>query len=249
MDLDKRQWLGAALALAVLARPEPARALPPIPVVDVARWWDMFYMLQNVARMTQQVQASLTHIQNAASSLGGGNLVDDILIGHRYLTADIRSIGYSMDTVTRQFETLFPSQEKAPSVAPADVPAVRGSWDQEIQQSGLAAARAQTALSRMDTNTRSAIDILERSQATTGGTSDEGSQLAKLQALVQMLGIINSDVATLATTLAASERVNADVAAAEASDQDLADQQAQRMLRDFTAPQPIPEIDPRILRD
>ena len=94
-----------------------------------------------------------------------------------------------------------------------------------------------------------AIDILERSKATTGGTSDEGSQLAKLQALVQMLGIINSDLTTLATTLATSERINADVAAAEASDQDLEAAKAQRMLRDFNTHQPIPEIDPRLLRE
>ncbi len=251
MDLDKRRWLGAALALAVLVKPKPAPALiPVIPVVDAARWLQMAYMLEyQVKPLTRQVAATLTHIQNAAANLGGGNLVDDILIGHRYLTADIRSIGYSIDTVTTQFEAVFPSQEAAPDIAPSDVAALRSGWDNEIQQSGLAAARAQSALSRMDANTRSAIDILERSKATTGGTDDEGSQLAKLQALVQMLGIVNSDLTTLSTTIAASERVNAEVAAAGASDEDLEAAKAARMLRDFTAREPIPEIDARILRD
>jgi conjugal transfer/entry exclusion protein len=220
-----------------------------VPVIDLSRWLKMYLMLEDVKHLTEQVSASLTHLQNAAATLGGGNLVDDILIGQRYLTADLHSISYSIDTVTTQFETVFPSQQAAADIAPSDVEALRSNWDGEIQESGLAAARAQSALSRIETNTQSAIAVLERSQATTGGTSDEGSQLAKLQALVQMLGIINSDLTTLATTLAASERVNADVAASEASDQDLETAKAERMLRDFAAPQTIPEIDPRLLPD
>jgi conjugal transfer/entry exclusion protein len=250
MQLTKRHLLASALALVIAIRPEPAPALlPPIPVFDVARWGDMYLMLKEVEKITAKVRAAQAHIENAAASLGGGNLVDDILSGHRYLTSDIRSISYSIDTVTTQFETLFPNQEAAAHVDPSDVPALQSSWDQEIQQSGLAAARAQTALSRIDSNTRSAMAILERSKATTGGTSDEGSKLAKLQALVQMLGIVNSDLTTLATTLAASERVNSEVAAAEASEQALGDAQVERMLRDYRANQPIPEIDARILRD
>jgi len=248
MQLTKRNLLGA-IAFTLFIRPTPARALPPIPVFDLARWWDMFYMLKEVERITAKVQAAQKHLENAAASLGGGNLVDDILIGYRYLTTDLRSISYSIDTVTTQFETIFPNQEAAANVAPSDVPELRSNWDHEIQQSGLAAARAQTALSRIDSNTQSAIEILERSKTTTGDTSDEGSHLAKLQALVQMLGIVNSDLTTLATTLAASERVNSEVAAAEAADQDLGDAQAERMLRDYSTPQPIPDIDPRILRD
>jgi hypothetical protein len=248
MEFKKRHLLGAALALAVL-RPEPARAVPALPVVDIKRGLQMVELLKDAKNLTDRVSASLAHIRNAAATLGGGNLVDDILISQRYLTGDLHSISYSIDTVTQQFEAVFPSQEAAHDVAPSDVAPLRGGWDAELQESGLAAARAQTALSQIDTNTKSAVDILERSKATTGGTSDEGSQLAKLQALVQMLGIVNSDLTTLATTLAASERVNAEVAASEASDQDLTGEQSQRMMRDYSTRQPIPEIDPRILRD
>jgi conjugal transfer/entry exclusion protein len=245
--MTKRQLLGAVFALTITLQPQPTRA--QVPVFDFTRWLKMFKMLEDAQQLTNQVSASLTHVKNAAETLGHGNLLDDILISQRYLTSDVQAISYSIDTVTSQFQAMFPSQEAAAHVAPADVATVRSNWGQELQQSGLAAARAQSALSRIDSNTKSAMDILERSKATTGGTSDEGSRLAKLQALVQMLGIINSDLTTLATTLAASERINADVAAAEASDEDLEAAKAQRMLRGFNTHQPIPEIDPRLLRE
>jgi hypothetical protein len=253
VQVHRKQWRCAVVAFALIASgtPAPLRAQLPIiiPVYDQFRWFAMYEMLLDVKNLTGQVSAALQHVRNAAESLGGGNLVDDILIGQRYLTADIRSIGYGIDTVTTQFEAVFPNREAATRLPPSDVAAVRRGWDDEIHGSGMAAARAQTALSRMETNTQAALDILERSQATTGGTADEGSELAKLQALVQMLGIINSDLTTLATTIAAAERVNTDMVAAETSDDELQAAEAQRMLRDANARQTIPEIDPRILRD
>lgn len=254
MQVQRKKWCSyAAVAFALLAaeNPAPVRAQLPIlvPVYDQFRWFDMYYMLIDVRKLTGQVGAALRHVRNAAVSLGGGNLVDDILIAERYLTADIGSISYGIDTVTTQFETVFPNHDAATRLPPSDVVAVRRGWDDEIHGSAMAAARAQTALSRMDTNTRAALDILQRSQATTGDAADEGSALAKLQALVQMLGIINSDLTTLATTLTAAERVNVDMVAAETSDNELQAAEAQRMLRDSDARQTIPEIDPRILRD
>ena len=219
-----------------------ALPIPVIPVVDVERAVQTAAMLRDVIATTAKVNAALDHLRNAATSLGGGNLVQDILIGQRYLTADIRAISYSMETVSAQYQAVFPDAEAARNVSAADAAELRNNWDQEIQQSSLAASRAQASLSRLDANTKSAADILERSMATTGGTNDQGSELAKLQALVQMLGVINSDLTTLSTTIATTERLNTAVAAAESSDEAVEAAKAERMLRDYAAPEPIPTV-------
>lgn len=244
--IERRHLVAGALAIVLCARSRPASAWV-IPVEDVTRWWAMFEMLKGVKDITGQVSASLQHVQNAAAGLGGGNLVDDILLGYRRLTADISAVDYRIDTITRQFETVFPSKEAATHVAPSDVEGLREGWNREIHQSGLAAARAQAALSTVERNTASAQAILERSKASTGGANDEGSRLAKLQAVVQMLGVLNSDLANLATVIATTERVNASVAAAAASDEDLEAAKAERMMRDYTKTETIPDVDQRLL--
>ena len=69
-------------------------------------------------------------------------------------------------------------------------------------------------MSTIDRNTRSVSAILERSKTST--EDDRGSQLAKLQAVVQMLGVLNSDLTTLAKLLygkTKGEPVRLDVAA------------------------------------
>lgn len=234
-------------ALCVVAVSQPRSSAAQIPVFDGSRWIAMFWMLKDVEQLTTSIWGALTQVQNAAVGLGGGNLVDDILIGHRNLTADLDAINYSVETITTQFKAVFPTEEAAQNISPSDANELRSGWNREIHQSALAASRAQTALSRIEENSRSAVNILERSK-TSVDDSGEGSRLAKLQALVQMLGIINSDLTTLASTIATTERVNASVAAAEVSDEALEDARAERMMRDYGTTAPIPEIQMDLLR-
>jgi hypothetical protein len=245
MQFTRRFCLGALCSLAIHT-PHSARAWV-IPVEDATRFESMRQMLIDVATITSQIDAALTHVRNASASLGGGNLVDDILIAHRNLTGDLRSISYSIETVSTQFKTVFPDQESASHVSPADAAQLRRGWDQELHQSGLAAARAQSSLSRIEGNSRSAVAILERSKASVGDDG-EGSRLAKLQALVQMLGVINSDLTTLSTTIATTERVNADSAAAAASAETLEAARLDRMMRGHAKDEPIPPVQTDILR-
>ena len=247
--IGKRTHILASAALAVcvcVLQHHAVAQIPLIPVYDGTRWLQMFEMLKDVRRMTGQVQSALTQVQNAARGLGGGNIVEDILIAHRNLTGDLDAISYRMDTVSAQFRQVFPDREAARNVAPDDAQRLRAGWDREIQQSGLAATRAQTSLARLEQNSRSAAEILERSKTAVDG--DEGSRLAKLQALNQMLGVINSDLTALSTTIAASQRVNSDVAAAQVSDESLEAARAERMRRDYTRDEPLPDVQLEILR-
>jgi conjugal transfer/entry exclusion protein len=207
----------------------------------------MLALLNQVQSLKNALQGGLTQLQNAATRLRGGNLVDDILIGHRNITADINAISYSIETVSTQFQRVFPNDEAVRNTPPSDVADLKNGWDREIHQSGLAAARAQSSLSIIERNTASANQILESSKATT--QNNEGSELAKLQAVVQMLGVINSDLTTLATTIATTERVNASLAGAEASEYDVSVERSRRLRQGYADPTPnIPEIDSRFLR-
>ena len=146
-------------------------------------------------------------------------------------------------TVSSQFRRVFPDDEAVQSTPSSDVAELRSGWNQEIHHSALAASRAQTALSTIERNTTSADAILEASKTTT--QNDEGSALAKLQAVVQMLGVINSDLTTIATT----ERVNTSLAVTDASEHDVASDQARRMMRGYSeSPRRIERVDSRLLR-
>lgn len=245
MKFTRRHWVAASLAIAAV-RPSPAAAIV-IPVYDPGRFLEMAGLLVQVAELTQTLTNGLTQLQNSARALGRGNLVDAILIGHRDITSDLRSISYRMETVSSQFRRVFPDEQAVQNTPSSDVAELRSGWNQEIHHSALAASRAQSALSTIEQNTTSANAILDASKTTT--QNDEGSQLAKLQAVVQMLGVINSDLTTLASTIATTERVNTSLAATEASEHDVATDQARRMMRGYSeSPRRIERVDPRLLR-
>jgi conjugal transfer/entry exclusion protein len=236
--ITRRLCIGTLSALA-LVLPRSVGAVG-IPVVDASRWLTTSKMIQDIIQLTTQISNTLQQVKNAAVGLGRGNLLDDILIAERNLTADLHSISYSMATISTQFHQVFPDREAARHVSPDDASRVRSGWDQELHQSALAASRAQSSLSRIEDNSRAAVALLEASKASVD--SDEGSRLAKLQVLVKMLGIINSDLTTLSTTIATTERLNADDAAAQASDQELEAARVDRMTHDYAKEENIPDL-------
>lgn len=247
MKNPRRYWLGAG-ALVALAFWRPRRAEAWVfPVYDPGRFAEMLQLLEQVKSLRNALTDGLRQLQNAATHFGGGNLVQDILIGHRNLTADLDAISYHIETVSTQFERVFPDEQAARNTPPSDVAELKSGWDREIHQSALAASRAQSSLATIERNTASARQILERSQTTT--QNGEGSQLAKLQAVVQMLGVINSDLTTLATAIATTERVNASLGGTDASEYDVAQERSRRLREGYAKPaQNIPEIDSRFLR-
>jgi len=245
MKLTRRHWVAASVFLAAV-RPRAASAIV-IPVYDPGRFIEMVALLGQVAQLTETLRNGLTQLENSARALGRGNLLDAILIGHRDITSDLRSISYRMETVSSQFRRVFPNDQAVQNTPASDIAELRSGWNQEIHHSALAASRAQTALASIERNSTSANAILDASKTTT--QNDEGSALAKLQAVVQMLGVINSDLTTLATTIATTERVNTSLAATEAAEHDVASDQARRMMRGYSAsPRRIERVDSRLLR-
>ena len=246
MKLTRRRALTLASACAgvLLIAPDGRTA---VPVFDLGRFTQMIQQLQELARLRRQLEAGLSALQDASRRLGEGRPVVDILLDYRSIMNDVNSIGYHIDTVTRQFYRVFPDARAVRNTRPGDVRDLSRGWDHEIHQSSLAASRAQTTLSTIETNTAAVQDVLGRSERGVG-RSARGSHLAKLQALVQMIRVVNSDLGALATTLAATERVNAALAGADATEQEVITERRRRLLIGYTRRSRAGGLDRRFLR-
>lgn len=247
MKLSRRLLVRLAPLLAMPFLPKPASAVPPIPVFDYARFVEMIEVLKQMEAVYTQLRSGMQALEDATKFLGRGYVVDDILLGHQLITQNVRTIGYRIETVSRQFEALFPDEEAVQNTDPADLANVTRDWDEEIHQSALAASRAQSVLSRIERNTAWAEESLQQSQLAT--REDRGSLVAKLQAMLHLIGVVNSDLNALATTLAATERVNTGIAAAAASESELSLLRRRNFVSRYARePSTIPALDRRFLR-
>lgn len=237
----RRQWFSAAAAaigVALFTR----RSAAQIPVFDGGHFTSMLEQLRETANLLTQLESGASQLEQAARALPGSTRsFDDILLGARRLTGDLNAISYDMNTVTQQFHRVYPDEAAVQKTTPAERATLAQGWDQQTQLAALAAARSQTTLSTIDTNTNSARDILSRS-------SDQSSAVAQLQALVQMIQVINSDLGNLATTLDATGRVNASLAGTQASSREVAEERRRRQLSNYDAQRSSPGIDAQFLQ-
>jgi conjugal transfer/entry exclusion protein len=201
--------------------------------------------LDQMTAIAGNLEGQLTTLRQAAQGLRPGTALQDILLTERMLQGDTQQIEYSIGTVTRQFERVFPSEAAIKNTSNADRTEIGRGWQNELDQAALAAERSQTTLSRIDGNTRAAQSLLQRSQASTD--PGQGSQLAALEAVVQMLGVVNSDVSTLATTIAATERANTLATTGAVTDEAAAAERRRQLFENYSRPEPIPDIDSRVL--
>jgi hypothetical protein len=214
-------------------------------VTDPAMLLSLKSELDQMIAIGKNLEGQLDALRQAAQQLGRGNLLDDIVLSERLIRSNTQQINYSIETVSRQYHRVFPNEAAIKDTSSADRTAVGRGWQNELHQSALAAERSQTTLARLDSNTRAAQSLLDRSQAS--GEPGQGSQLAALQAVVQMLGVINSDVATLATTIAATERVNTLATTGQVTDDAGAAERRRQLLQRYDRSESIPDVDSRVL--
>lgn len=240
----RRHWLGALAALGALATfGRSARALlPPIPVVDAARFTEMAVQLGHARQLYNQLVAGLGQLQNAAQRLT--DLPDspsEVLQHYRAITSDVNMVGYRIDTINRQYHRVFPDEAAVRNTPARDVEHLSETWDREVYLSSLSAARAQSSLKGVEGNTRTAAQLLERSEG-------NSSAVAQLQVLVRMIEVINNDLEQLSVTLAATERVNSSLAATDTSAHAVMAERRRRALDGYSRPAASEGISPEFLR-
>lgn len=220
---------GAALCgLAVLDSPAHGYVLP---VVDVAKFTAFLAQLEEMDRLYQQGQAVLNHIKSAGKRLRGVSLTPDPLRLVERLAGDVHGIGFRLQTVSQQFDSVFPDEQAIADTDPKDFQQMSEQWDAELQQTTMVAARAQATALRMEESARATESIVRASEQGGG----EGSKLAALQALVKMLGVVNRDMGVLASSISASQRVNASIAAISTAEKASAAQRHESMMQGYSS--------------
>jgi conjugal transfer/entry exclusion protein len=82
--------------------------------------------------------------------------------------------------------------------------------------------------------------VLSRSQG-------NGSQVAQLQAALQMLGLMHQNLVTITQLISSSGRVTSNQAVRAVTERRFERERGQRMLRDYTKSEPLPELDAKFL--
>jgi P-type conjugative transfer protein TrbJ len=153
------------------------------------------------------------------------NLVRSSQQAYRMLVNDVHSIEYTMAGVERAYRKIFPSDVS--DKKPAELRPLARAWHQETLDAALVAQRSQTSLSTLENNTNQAAAVLARSSTSEG-------EIAQLQAVNQMLGIMSSQLNTVIAALDTTGRVTATLAATSASEHVVSFEKKDRNLAGYT---------------
>ncbi len=188
-------------------------------------------MVGQLTSMLNSLGSQLRAMNTMLSKLDGASLSSmmDLIrsneIAYEQLTRDINGIGYTMTSINDRFRSVYASDYR--STSSSDLNGKYSQWNNEILSSAEVAARAQSTISTLKNNSDNARAILNNSAAADG-------QVAQMQAIVQMLGVIQSQNNSIIQSLATAGRVTANVAAAGASEEHLSRERKRRNLEGYT---------------
>jgi P-type conjugative transfer protein TrbJ len=224
--------------------PSTAHAFPVIDPAGilqlVAQWQQVQAQVQTTANQVNALRAAALQLdprsyQNVQNLLAGND------VNYLSLLRDVQSMGYTVERVNTRFRQLFPDEQAVRNMTPAQADAASRGMNQEVYSSALVAARAQSTLRTIEDNNVEARNILSRSEG-------NSSQVAQLQAALQMLGLIHQNVVSITQTISASGRVASNQAVRRVTERRIERERAARMMRGYAQDEPIPEIDARFLQ-
>lgn len=236
-----RKTLLATIALVAVALTGP-RAHAQMPVTDhsnliqnIRTALQTYQLVQNTAQQIQIMQSQLQYqLQtlrsiNPASFGGVLALLNQGTLTYAMLQGDLSTIGYTVNSVNRNFNRLFPkSQSQWQSVRYSDFNGYYDNWNNEITTSSQAAVRAQSSISSIDANNRAIQNIL------TAANSSSTGQVRQLQLVNQQLALIHTELASLVQNLATVGRVITDWTAASTAEQMMSRERGRRRLDNYT---------------
>jgi conjugal transfer/entry exclusion protein len=230
-----RSGLTAALVASVVAAVRPGDAQVSSDAALIAQL--IFQEKQAVAELTQIIQALQGQTQLLAQFLKGqpqgeldyvGSLLQGTERNYTALIGNLQSIGYTISAVNGDYETTFPNTTALQAMRSSEFPTVQSGYENEILASSEIAARSQASLSDTEVLTDLAKQILSYV-----GTTD--SAVGQLQLILQMLGVVQTQMTVLVQNLATTGRAMADTGAAAASERQLATERIHRNRADYTS--------------
>ncbi len=210
-----------------------------------AQWSTDFALLEQLIQQEQQAVGELTSILQALQSQtqliqqwmkgqpqGEIEFASGLLQGaetsYASLIGNLQTIGYTIGAVNGDYETTFPNTSDLQSMQSSQFPQVESGYQNEILASSEIAARSQSSLEDAQTLTELAKQIL----AYTGNTD---SEVGQLQLILQMLGVVQSQMTMLVQNLTTTGRALTDTGAANASERQMSDERKRRNRENYTS--------------
>jgi P-type conjugative transfer protein TrbJ len=151
------------------------------------------------------------------------------------LLNDVNAIGYDVDQVNTSFRRMFPKNQqewRASSVAEAQQRA--SSWHEELTSASLVAMRVQAGVFDIDRHNARAEEALNASK--TGG-----GEVRQLQAITQMLSVMQQQIGNLVQLLSTGGRVSAGLAASDTAEKMRVQEARRRRGLNYTDMGPPPK--------
>jgi P-type conjugative transfer protein TrbJ len=184
-------------------------------------------MLQNMIQQVSMMRQNLRSL-DPASFAGLQAVLGQEQLTYQTLSNGITALGFALQDVNSDFDRLFPRDKaKWRAVRYSDYDSYYTGWNAEITASAKFADRAQSTILLVESNNRSAANILSQSSSATG-------EVRQLQLINQQLGLIHGRLGDLIQNIATMNRLTANMAAASAGEKLLIRDSAERRREGYT---------------
>jgi P-type conjugative transfer protein TrbJ len=236
--------IAAVVALAsAVATPTPARAdlfggdvavLTGILTETIQQGIHLHEQLNRIREHVENSKQTLKRLSDVSSFHDALSFYNTTRFNYESLVSDVNAISYSAQRVKGDFDRLFPKDQSTWQGVPSSQFKGRyAAWNEELTSSALIASRAQTQMMNVQQMNERAARALSISQA-------EGGEVRQLQAMNQMLAVMQNQLNSLVQLLSTGSRVTSDLAATTAG-KDMMLQEGKRRRRDgYTNPGPPP---------
>jgi P-type conjugative transfer protein TrbJ len=145
------------------------------------------------------------------------------------LDRDITYLGYKLESIGDEHKKVFPTADSYSSMPTGDFSKRAQTWHEALRESSAIAMRAQTSVRTLEQRAQTQEQILSSSQSAQG-------VVGQLQAVVNSLALLHTDLTAIEENLAAGQRVTATWAGVHVSERELAQERTKRMMEGYTNP-------------
>ena len=201
-----------------------------------------------IAQLIVQEQQAVSQLKSILSTLQGqtqlvlqllkgqpqgeldlvGGLLQSAQTNYTSLLGNLQTIGYTIGAVNGNYSQTFPNTSSYQGMPQTGYPDVESGWQNEVLASSEIAARSQSSISNTEALTDLAKQILQLSGSTEG-------EVGQLQLILQILGVVQSQMTMLVQNLATTGRAMVETGAATASERQLSTERRRRNRLNYTS--------------